>query len=197
MTKEDKKIQDDELQQKLDEAKQQHHKKHDDAQTSALQQKIDQLEKEKKELEEIAKRSQYDYINLKLDFDRYRRQTQEAEKTMHIDVLIATVKKFLPFVEDLRKSLANITDEHKEDPLTKGVQMIYDKFLKTLEHMHIKSIASVGLVPDSFLHEPVNVQEVEDEKMKGKIIQEFERWFIYDHDGEKKVIVPAKVIVGK
>jgi molecular chaperone GrpE (heat shock protein) len=75
--------------------------------------------------------------------------------------------------------------------------MIYDKFLKTLEHMHIKPIASIGLLPDSFLHEPVNVQEVEDKKMKGKIIQEWERGFIYDHNGEKKVIVPAKVIVGK
>jgi molecular chaperone GrpE len=162
-----------------------------------LQQKIQQLEKDKKELEEIAKRSQYDYINLKLDFDRYQRQMQDAEKSLQTDLLIATVKKFLPFVEDLRKSLANIADEHLEDPLTKGVQMIYDKFLKTLEHMHVKPIDSLGLIPDSFLHEPVNVQEVDDEKLKGKIIQEWERGFAYEHHGEKKVIVPAKVIVGK
>jgi molecular chaperone GrpE len=162
-----------------------------------LHKKIAHLEHEKKELEEIAKRSQYDYINLKLDFDRYQRQMQETEKSLQTDLLVMTVKKFLPFIEDLRKSLANITAEHLEDPLTKGVQMIYDKFLKTLEHMHIKPIASIGLVPDSFLHEPVNVQEVEDEKMKGKIIQEWERGFVYDHNGEKKVIIPAKVIVGK
>ena len=60
--------------------------------------------------------------------------------------------------------------------------MIYDKFLKTLEHLHIKPIASVGLVPDSFLHEPVSVEPVEDEKLKGKIIKEFERGFVYDKD---------------
>ncbi|MEI8091456.1 MAG: nucleotide exchange factor GrpE [bacterium] len=74
--------------------------------------------------------------------------------------------------------------------------MIYEKFLKTLEHMHIHAIPALGLEPDSFLHEPVSVQPVEESKMKGKIIQEFERGFVYEYDGEKKVIIPSKVIVG-
>ena len=73
--------------------------------------------------------------------------------------------------------------------------MVYDKFLKTLEHLHIKSIESIGLVPDSFLHEPVSLAPVEDEKMKGKIIKEFERGFVYEKNGDKKVIRPSKVIV--
>jgi len=58
--------------------------------------------------------------------------------------------------------------------------MVYNKFLKTLEHLHIKAISSIGLAPDSFLHEPVSVEPVEDEKMKGKIIKEFERGFVYE-----------------
>lgn len=105
----------DELEQKLEEAQQ----KQDDKRYHELEMRIAQLEKEKKELEEIAKRSQYEYINLKTDFDRYQRQIQESSKSMETDSLIAVVKKFLPFIEDLRKSLENITDEHKEDPLTK------------------------------------------------------------------------------
>lgn len=196
MKSEDKQIHDDELQSKLQEAQDKQDRKHDDAQISKLEAKIAQLEQEKKEFEEIAKRSQYDYINLRTDFDRYQRQMQEAEKTQQADILIATVKKFLPFVEDLRKSLANITEDHKNDPLTQWVFMIHNKFLKTLEQMHIRPIATVWLAPDALLHEPVNVQPVEDKKMKGKIIQEFEWGFVYEHGGEKKVILPAKVIVG-
>lgn len=184
------KKQDDQLQENLESA--QHH---DDKKYKALEDKIAQLEKEKKEFEEIAKRSQYEYINLKMDFDRYQRQTQESNKNIEIDSLISVVKKFLPFLEDLRKSLENITDEHQEDPLTKWVQMIYNKFLKTLENLHIKSIDSLWLVPDSFLHEPVSVEPVEDETMKGKIIKEFERWFVYENNWEKKVIRASKVIV--
>jgi len=60
--------------------------------------------------------------------------------------------------------------------------MVYHKFLKTLEHLHIASIDAIGLVPDSFLHEPVSVEPVEDEAMKGKIIREFERGFVYKKD---------------
>lgn len=110
-----KTIKKDELQEKL-EAAQQHQ---DDKKYRELEERILVLEKEKKELEEIAKRSQYEYINLKMDFDRYQRQIKESTQDMEIDSLLSVVKKFLPFIEDLRKSLENITDEHMEDPLTK------------------------------------------------------------------------------
>ena len=192
MKKEEKKEKDD-LDQKLEEAQQQQ----DDKKYQELENKIVQLEKEKKELEEIAKRSQYEYVNLKMDFDRYQRQTKESSHTMELDSLLSVVKKFLPFIEDLRKSLENITDEHREDPLTKWVQMVYNKFLKTLEHLHIKAIESLGLVPDSFLHEPVSVEPVEDEALKGKIIREFERGFIYEKGDDTRVIIASKVVVGQ
>lgn len=181
----------DNLQEKLEEAQDQQ----DDKKYQELENRITQLEKEKIEIEWIARRAQHDYVNLKMDFDRYQRQMKESSQAIHLDSLLSVVKKFLPFVEDLRKSLENITDEHQGDPLTKWVQMIYNKFIKTLEHLHIKTIDSLWLVPDSFLHEPVSVEPVEDEALKGKIIKEFERGFVYDHDGEKKVIISAKVIV--
>ncbi len=184
------KKQDDHLQENLE---QQHHQ--DDKKYKALEDKILQLEKEKKEFEDIAKRSQYEYINLKMDFDRYQKQVQESNKNIEVDSLISVVKKFLPFLEDLRKSLENITDEYKDDPLAKGVQIVYNKFIKTLEGLHIKAIDSLGLVPDSFLHEPVSIEPVTDNAMKGKIVKEFERWFVYQKDWEKKVIRPSKVIV--
>ena len=190
MKKEEKKEKD-ELQEKLEAAQQ----TQDDKKYQELEEKIAQLEKEKKELEEIAKRSQYEYVNLKMDFDRYQRQMKESSHAMELDALLSVVKKFLPFIEDLRKSLENITDEHREDPLTKWVQMIYTKFLKTLEHLHIKAIDSVGLVPDSFLHEPVSVEPVEDEQLKGKILKEFERGFVYVKGDDTRVIIASKVIV--
>lgn len=190
MKKEEKKEKDN-LEQKLEKVQQ----AQDDKKYVELENKIAQLEKEKKELEEIAKRSQYEYVNLKMDFDRYQRQIKESSESMQIESLLSVVKKFLPFIEDLRKSLENITDEHQEDPLTKWVQMVYNKFLKTLEHLHIKPIESLGLAPDSFLHEPVSVQPIEDENLKGKIIKEFERGFAYEKGDDKRVIIASKVIV--
>ena len=198
MKKEDKQVHEDQdLAQQLQDAQDMQSKKHDDAQLLVLELKIQQLEKEKKEVEEIAKRSQYDYINLKMDFDRYQRQMKESQASSQTDALIAVVKKFIPFVEDLRKSLATISDDHRQDPLTKGVQMVYDKFLATLKHFHISAIESLGMEPDSLLHEPVSVQDVDDKKLKGKVIQEFERGFVYHHGDDMRVITPSKVIIGK
>ncbi|MFA5747989.1 MAG: nucleotide exchange factor GrpE [Candidatus Absconditabacterales bacterium] len=162
-----------------------------------LQQKIIELETSNKQFQEIAKKAQYDYLNLKLDFDRFQRQIQENSKNLGIDLLLSVVKKFLPFLEDLRKSLENITPEHQEDPLSKGVKIVYEKFLKTLQSMNIYPIESIGLVPDSFFHEPVSMQSTENKKLKGKIVQEFERGFYYQKDGEKKVITHSKVIIGE
>jgi molecular chaperone GrpE (heat shock protein) len=75
--------------------------------------------------------------------------------------------------------------------------MMYDNFLKTLETFNIKPIESIWLAPDSLVHEPVSVQSIEDEKLKGKIVQEFERWFYYEKDGDKRVVVASKVVVGQ
>ena len=112
--KKEEKQKKDELQEKLEAA--QHYQ--DDKKYRELEAKIVQLEQEKKELEEIAKRSQYEYLNLKLDFDRYQKQIHDAQASKDVESLLHVVKKFLPFLEDLRKSLENITDDHKDDPLT-------------------------------------------------------------------------------
>jgi molecular chaperone GrpE (heat shock protein) len=78
---------------------------------------LEELQKKYDEQTEILKRAQNDYINLKFDLDRLQRQTQEKEKNSEVDSLISSVKKFLPFVEDLRKSLDNIPEEKKSDSL--------------------------------------------------------------------------------
>jgi molecular chaperone GrpE (heat shock protein) len=78
---------------------------------------LEELQKKYNDQIETLKRAQNDYINLKFDLDRLQRQTQEKEKNSEVDSLISSVKKFLPFVEDLRKSLDNIPEDKKSDSL--------------------------------------------------------------------------------
>lgn len=166
-------------------------------QNSWLEKEVEKLQKELSEQKEIAAKAQRDYINLKFDFDRFQKQMEEKEKDLELNSLISSVKKFLPFVEDLRKSLSNIPEDKKSDPLVTWVELVYDNFLKTLKSMNIEQIGSVWLAPDSNLHEPVSVQALEDKKMKWKIIQEFERWFVYKKWDKQIVLNTSKVIVGQ
>ncbi len=188
---------DKDLQDKLEQAEKENKKKSKSKKEKKLQEKIEKFQKEYDEQTEMLKRAQHDYINLKFDFDRFQKQVEEKEKESELNSLISSVKKFLPFVEDLRKSLDNIPKDKKSEPLAQWVQLVYDNFLKTLEWMNIKQIEAVWLEPDSALHEPVSVQPVEDKKMKWKIVQEFERWFVYKKDNKQVVLNTSKVIVGQ
>jgi len=161
--------------------------------TSDLQ--LIKLQSQLAEKEEIAKKAQLDYINLKADFDFLVRQTKIKEQSLGQDVLLEIVRNFLPFVEDLRKSLLQLSEEQKADSLGKGVQIVYNKFIATLATFQIFPIESEGLAPDTLFHEPVNIQPTEHKKLKGKIIQVFEQGFYYTNGEEKIVILPSKVVV--
>ncbi|NOZ44137.1 MAG: nucleotide exchange factor GrpE [bacterium] len=184
------------LEKKLQEAQKIQNKKKSSSKTdNKREKKIEQLQNENQELSETCKRAQFDYINLKSDMDIYQRRIDEKEANMQVDILIDTIKKILPFVEELRKSLENIPEDQKNNSLAKGLQLTYDKFIKKLEELHIVPISAIGETPNSEYHEPVSMVPTDDKKLKGKIIQEFERGFIYKKDGIKKIVNTAKVVI--
>ena len=157
--------------------------------------KIKELENQLQEKDEIAKNSQINYLHLKADFDILQRQTQQKIDNAERDAEIKVVKELLPFVENLRKSLLNLTDDQKESSIWEGLRMMYDNFIKSLEKLHIKPIESVWLEPNPQFHEPVSMQPVDDKKLKWKIIQEFQQGFFYENNDEVIVISPSRVIV--
>jgi molecular chaperone GrpE (heat shock protein) len=106
-----------ELKEKLKQAKKENESKTESKKQSDLNLELEKLQKAYQEQSEIAIKAQRDYINLKFDFDRFQKQIQEKEKDQETISLISSVKKFLPFVEDLRKSLENIPKEKTSEPL--------------------------------------------------------------------------------
>lgn len=196
MTKKNKPVDENiSLEEQLEQLQQQD-KDLDEDEIVLLKQKIAHLEQEKADMLEITKRVQYDYLNLKTDFERVQRISAEKEKSMETDALIKHIKKILPVLDQLKASLNHIDPEKAADPFVVGVKMVYDNMLKALESLGIKPIQSIGLVPDSLFHEPLSAIPVEDKKMKGKIVQEFQQGFYLEKDGQKTVILTSKVVVG-
>ena len=181
-----------ELENMLEEAS----KEAQEAEISPLIAKIAELEKVLQEKEEIAKNSQIAYLHLKADFDILQRQTDQKIENANRDAKIKIVKKLIPQLENLRKSLLNLNDEQKESTMGKGLLMMQEGFYKVLGEMGIEPIASMGLEPNPQFHEPVSMQLVNDEALKGKIVQEFEQGFVYKEGEEVIVLNPAKVVVG-
>ncbi len=184
-----------ELQNMLDEAQSDQQTSQDQTTIAMLEAKILQLETQLRDQTEIAKKAQSDYIHMKFDFEGLVRRTDESNKTMKVDTLVDVVKKFAPFIDSLRTSLENIPADERDNALVQWVQMVYNKFLTTLETMGIKAIESLGIEPNHELHEAVSAMPTDDPAMKGKIIQEFEKGFIYEKWDIRKVVTTAKVVV--
>ena len=184
----------DELQEILNDAESNNNKET----IEALQNEINKLQAQLAEKDEIVKNAQIAYLHAKNDMEMIQRQSAMKAESMHQDLLIKIVKKLVPFVEDLRKSLETLSDEQKESSMWKWVQMVYDRFIKALEEFSIYPIPSIHETPDTLLHEPIWVQPTDDKKLKWKIIQVFEQWFYYKKDNWDKItIFPSKVIIGQ
>jgi len=170
--------------------------KDDEDMIEKLQAEIKKLQTQLAEKDEIVKNAQLAYLRAKNDMEMIQRQSAMKAESMHQDLLIKIIKKFLPFVEDLRKSLENLSKEDKESAMWKWVQMVYDRFIKALTEFNIHPIPSLHEAPDTMLHEPIWMQPTDDKKLKWKIIQVFEQWFYYQKENWDKVtIFPSKVVI--
>ena len=163
-----------------------------------LQAEIKKLQAQLAEKDEIVKNAQLAYLRTKNDMEMIQRQSAMKAESMHQDLLIKIVKKLLPFVEDLRKSLETLSDEDKNSAMWQGVQMVHDRFIKSLAEFSVFPIPSLHETPDTLMHEPIWIQPTEDKKLKWKIIQVFEQGFYYQKENWDKVtIFPSKVVIGQ
>ena len=163
-----------------------------------LQAEIKKLQAQLAEKDEIVKNAQLAYLRAKNDMEMIQRQSAMKAESMHQDLLVKIVKKLLPFVEDLRKSLETLSEEDKNSDMWKWVQMVHDRFIKALEEFSVFPIPSLHETPDTLMHEPIGMQPTEDKKLKWKIIQVFEQGFYYQKEnGDEVTIYPSKVVVGQ
>lgn len=161
-----------------------------------LQAEIKKLQAQLAEKDEIVKNAQLAYLRAKNDMEMIQRQSVMKAESMHQDLLVKIVKKLLPFVEDLRKSLETLSDEDKNSSMWKWVQMVHDRFIKALADFSVFPIPSLHEAPDTLLHEPIWMQPTDDKKLKWKIIQVFEQGFYYQKENWDKVtIFPSKVVI--
>lgn len=82
-----------------------------------LQAEIKKLQAQLAEKDEIVKNAQLAYLRTKNDMEMIQRQSAMKSESMHQDLLIKIVKKLLPFVEDLRKSLETLSEEDKNSDI--------------------------------------------------------------------------------
>ncbi len=134
--------------------------------------RILKLEKQLAEQEEITKRAQSDYFRLKLDMDAYMKRAEDAKTQAKTDALVSMGAKLLPFITQLEQSLEHIPEEWSSHARIAGIQLIHQKANNDLASIAVVRIpADIGQDPDLTLHMPINMQDTDDDALKGKIVQ--------------------------
>lgn len=105
----------------------------------------DLLAEQQRLLEEIQGR----YTRLAADFENYKKRTERQSKDLIQRANKNLICGLLPIVDNFAIALGTVQDP----AVLKGIKMIHDQMVETLENEGLVPIASVGCVFDPNLHE--------------------------------------------
>jgi molecular chaperone GrpE len=146
-----------------------------------------------KELESKLHEQHDKYLRLSAEFDNYRKRAmkERIELTQYISAEIYV--KMLPVIDDFERAYTSIKDTDAMDAVRQGIELIYNKFKEHLNQQGVKEIDAFHKEFDTDYHDAVSRFPVQDEELKGKVIDVIEKGYMLND----KVIRYCKVIVGE
>ena len=149
----------------------------------------DPLETAQSEIAELKDK----YLRSVAEFDNYRKRTLKEKAELILNGSEKTIQAILPVIDDMERAIEN--GEKTDDPqvLREGMDLIYHKFMKTLEGLGVKKIVTDDADFDTDLHEAVAMVPGMGDDKKGKVIDCLQTGYQLND----KVIRHAKVAVGQ
>jgi len=155
------------------------------SQSENLEEKVALLEKEIIQYKELALRKA-------AEFENYKSRTENDQLHLLKYAAESLIIKLLPTIDDLERSLEHMTEETDVQKIKEGVQLIYNKLVKTLDDQGVKKMESIGKPFNVEFHEAL-MQRADDSVPPHTVIDELETGYLY----KDRVIRHAKVIVSE
>jgi len=134
------------------------------------------------------------FLRLFAEFENYKRRTAKERIELFSTASEDVMKVLLPIIDDFERALTHIEEDKEAEELRKGVLLIYQKLLKTLEQKGLKVIEiEKGDDFNADTHEAVTQIPAPSDELKGKIIDVVEKGYKL---GEKIIRFP-KVVIGQ
>lgn len=159
----------------------------DSADKKAEEAELNPLEKAQKEVEELKKQLLYKTA----EFENYRKRTLKEKAELILNGGEKTIAAILPVLDDFERAIADKSEDPKA--IKEGVQMIFNKFVKTLEGLGVKKIETADKDFDVDFHEAIAMVPGMGDDKKGKVIDCVQTGYTLND----KVIRHAKVAVGQ
>ena len=147
----------------------------------------DPLEVAKAEIEELKKQALYKQA----EFDNFRKRTMKEKADLILAGGEKTITAILPVLDDFERALLDKSDD--PNAVREGMQLIFNKFVKTLEQLGVKKIETEGADFNVDFHESIALVPGRGEDKRGKVIDCVQTGYMLND----KVIRYAKVAVGQ
>ena len=158
-----------------------------DAESTAETEELDPLAKAEQEVETLKKQLLYKTA----EFENYRKRTLKEKAELILNGGEKTIAAILPILDDFERAIADKSEDPKV--IKEGVQMIFNKFNKTLESLGVKKIETKDKDFDVDFHEAIAMVPGMGDNKKGKVIDCVQTGYTLND----KVIRHAKVAVGQ
>ena len=153
------------------------------------EEEVDPLTKAQQEIEELKTQLLYKAA----EFENYRKRTLKERAELILNGGEKVISAILPILDDMERAIANGAKTDDPQVLREGVELIYNKFVKTLEGQGVSKIETKDADFDTDLHEAVAMVPGMGDDKKGKVIDCLQEGYKLND----KVIRHAKVAVGQ
>lgn len=166
----------------------------EDVETTTADAIVEESLSEEEKLQQDLATEKDKFMRLFAEFENYKKRTTkeriELFKTASQDVMVS----MLPVLDDFERALMHIEDDKEAEELRKGVLLIYNKLINTLEQKGLSKIeVEKGDTFNADDHEAVTQIPAPTDDLKGKIIDVVERGYKL---GDKVIRFP-KVVIGQ
>ena len=158
-----------------------------------VKEEISELDELKSKLEK-AEASSKEYLD-KLqrsmaEFDNFRKRTNIEKASMYENGTRDTIEKLLPILDNYERAIISTPEADKENPMFKGIDMIFNQMVETFKNMGVEEVAGVGETFDPNIHNAV--LHIDDENLGENVVAEvMQKGYKY----KDKVIRPSMVKV--
>ena len=164
------------------------------AETIEGEEQVVEEEKKEEKLEAKLKQENDKFLRLFAEFENYKRRTAKERIELFSTASEDVMKNLLPVLDDFERALTHIDEDKEAEELRKGVLLIYQKLIKTLEQKGLKLMeVKKGDTFNADIHEAITQIPAPSDDLKGKIIDIVEKGYLL---GEKVIRFP-KVVIGQ
>jgi molecular chaperone GrpE len=133
------------------------------------------------------------FLRLYSEFDNFRKRTAREKLEMSKTASEEVIADLLPVLDDFERAIKSTEESTDCVAIKEGMNLIYNKFISTLNKKGLKPIEAIGQEFNTDFHEAITYIPAPSDDLHGKVVDEVEKGYTLGD----KVIRYTKVIIGQ